>query len=46
MVTTEESGWGRDELGVQDEQIQTTVYKVDKQQNLTVWHGELFCNKP
>ena len=35
MVTKEEGG-GRDELGVWDLQIHTTVYKIDKQQELTV----------
>ena len=40
---------GRDKLGVWDQQIQTTVYKVDKQQGPTVQHRELYsisCNKP
>ena len=26
---------GRDKLGVWDEQIHTTIYKIDKQQGLT-----------
>ena len=29
-------GQGRDELGVGDQQIQTTIYKTDKQQGPTV----------
>ena len=42
-------GEGRDKLGVWDQQIQTTIYKIDKQQGPTVQHGELHsisCNKP
>ena len=31
MVTKGESGWERDKLGVWDYQIQTTMYKIDKQ---------------
>ena len=41
-----EKGWGRDKLGVWDQQIQTTI---DKQQGSTVQHRELYsisCNKP
>ena len=35
-------GWdGLDKLGVWDEQIHTTVYKIDKPQGPTVEHGEL-----
>ena len=33
---------GRDKLGVWDQQIQTTIYKVDKQQDTTVQHRELY----
>ena len=36
----------RDKLGVQDENIHTTVYKIDSQQGPTVQHRELnsiFC---
>ena len=29
-VTKKEKGWERDKLGVSDQQIQTTVYKVDE----------------
>ena len=38
---------GRDKLGVWDERMHTTVYKIDKQQGPTVQHRELysvFCN--
>ena len=35
MVTKGEGGAG-DKLGVWDEQIHTTIYKIDKQQRLTV----------
>ena len=41
--------WERDRLGVWDQQIQTTIYKIDKQQGPTVQHRELFsisCDKP
>ena len=40
---------GRDKLGVSDQRIQTTIYKIDKQQGPTVQHRELYsisCNKP
>ena len=46
MVTKGESS-GRDKLGVWDEQIHTTVYKIDEQQGPTVYHRELYsisCN--
>ena len=42
-------GVGRDKSGVSDEQIQSTIYKTDKQQGPTVQHRELysiFYNKP
>ena len=29
-------GWGRDGLGVWDEQMQTIIYRMDKQQGGTV----------
>ena len=32
MVTKGERGWGRDKLGDWDQQIQTIIYKIDKQQ--------------
>ena len=38
---------GRDKLGGWDEQIHTTIYKIDNQQGHTVQHRELysiFCN--
>ena len=38
----------RDRLGVWDQQIQTTMYKADKQQGPIVYHRELCpisCNK-
>ena len=49
MVTKGERGWGKDKLGVSDWQIQTTAYKIDKQQGPTLQHRELYsisCNKP
>ena len=42
-------GKGRDKLGVWDQQIQTTTYKIDKQQGPTVQHRGLYSissNKP
>ena len=41
-------GRGRDKLGVWDQQIQTIIYKIDRQQGPTVQHRELYsisCNK-
>ena len=35
MVTKGERRWGRDKLGLWDWQIQTTIYKTDKQQGPT-----------
>ena len=38
---------GKDKLGVWNQQIQTTIYKRDKQQGPTVEHRELYsvsCN--
>ena len=46
MLTKGERG-GRDKLGAWDQQIQTTIYKIDKQQGPTVQHKELYtisCN--
>ena len=43
-------GWlGREGLGVQDQQMQTIIYRMDKQQGPTVQHRELYsisCDKP
>ena len=42
-------GVGRDKLGVWGLQIQTAIYKIDKEQGPTIWHRELYsisCNKP
>ena len=41
-------GEGGNKLGVWDQQIQTTIYKINKQQGPTVQHRELYsisCNK-
>ena len=35
-------GKGRDKLGVWDQQIQATIYKIDKQQGPSVQHRELY----
>ena len=32
---------GKDKTGVWDQQIQTTVYKIDRQQGPTIYHREL-----
>ena len=42
MVPKRERGWDRDKLGVWDQQIQTTKYKIDKQQGPTVQQRELY----
>ena len=42
-------GWGRVGLGVWDQQMQTSIYRMDKQQGPTVQHRELYsksCDKP
>ena len=42
-------GWGRDGLRVCDQQMQTSIYRMDKQQGPTVQHKELYsisCYKP
>ena len=41
MVAKGERVSGRDGLGVWDEQMQTIIYRMDKQQGPTVWHREL-----
>ena len=42
-------GWGRDGVGVWGQQMQTSIYRMDKQQGPTVQHRELYlisCDKP
>ena len=42
-------GWGKDGVGVWDQQMQTITYKMDKQQGPAVQHRELYsisCDKP
>ena len=42
-------GWKRDALRVWNQQMQTTIHKMDKQQGPTVQHRELYsipCDKP
>ena len=42
-------GWGRERLGVQDQQMQTGICRMYKQQDPTVQHWELYsvsCDKP
>lgn len=36
MITKDERGWERDKLEAQDQQIQITIYKLDKKQGSTV----------
>ena len=36
LVVAKEERWERDKLGVWDRQIQTTIYKIDKQQGPTI----------
>ena len=41
--------WGRDGLGVRDQQMQTIIHRMDKQQGPTVQHRKLYsisCDKP
>ena len=41
--------WEREGLGVWDQQMQTIIYRTDKQQSPTVQHRELYsisCDKP
>ena len=33
--------WGKDKLGVWDQQIHTTIHKIDKQQGPAIQHREL-----
>ena len=43
------SGQRRDGLEVWGQQMQNTIYRMDKQEDLTVQHRELqsiFCDKP
>ena len=42
-------GWERDGVGVWDQQMQTGICRMDKQQGPTVQHRELYlisCDKP
>ena len=49
VVAKGEGRWGREGLGVWDEQMQPLVYRMDTQQGPTVEHRELYsisCDKP
>ena len=49
MVAKGEEEWGRVELGVQDQQMQTIIYRMDKQQGPTLQYREQYsipCDKP
>ena len=49
MVIKMERRCRKDKMGVWDQQINTTVYKIGKQQGPTLQHEELYsiyCNKP
>ena len=37
---------GMDGLGVQDQQMQTIIYRMDKQQGPTAGNYILYCDKP
>ena len=37
-----EEGSGQGQIRVQDYQIQTTIYKRDKEQGYTIYHRELY----
>ena len=41
MLTKGEKEGGRDKLGVCDQQIHTTMYKIDKQQRYSVQHRKI-----
>ena len=48
FLAKEEMEWGRAGMGVPDQQMQTIMHTVDKQQGPTVQHRELysvFCDK-
>ena len=36
LMVTKEERWGRDKFGIWDQQIQTTIYKIDEQQGPTI----------
>ena len=42
MVVSGERQWERDGLGVWDQQMQATIYEMDKQQGPTAQHRELY----
>ena len=42
VVAKGEGEWGRDRLGDWDQQMQSILYKMDKQQGPTVEHRELY----
>ena len=49
MVTKWGKGAERDKSGVRDQQIQTIIYKIDKEQGPAMLNRELYsipCNKP
>ena len=49
VVAKGEGGWEREGLGIWDYQMQTIIYRMDKQHGPTVEHRELYsisCNKP
>ena len=42
MITEGDSVEGGDKLGVQNQQIQTATYKLEKQEEATMQHRELY----
>ena len=52
LVVSQRTGWWeREELGTLDWQMQTTIYRMDKQQGPTIYQGptvyhSISCDKP
>ena len=48
VVAKGEVRWGKEGLGTWDQQMQTSIYGMDKQQGPTVQHREISisCDKP
>ena len=43
VVAKGQERWGRDGLGVWDQQMQSSIYRMDKQQGPTVQHREPYA---
>ena len=46
VVAKEEWRWGRVGFGIWDQQMQTIIYRMDKQQGPTVQHRKLYIQYP